>query len=138
MELYKEFLNSNKTDVSTWLQSANITVDHFQSKSAPPKQNTSEISLKITTYAIVFLVALLSNISIIIVVLVTKSLRTKFNFYIVNLAIGNCLIPLMCMWLHLVQDISPTNWPLGAFLCRIKNFMQGKYFFFFLIFIVST
>ena len=85
---------------------------------------TFELALKCVFYAIAMFLALFGNLAIIIVVIRTKSLRTKFNIYIVNLAIADFFIPVVSMWLHLGNNLHE-QWAFGRGLCKIHTFIQG-------------
>ncbi|XP_033733515.1 prolactin-releasing peptide receptor-like [Pecten maximus] len=108
-------------DFSAWLKNSNIS---FSDLSVLPDISTTERVAKITMYAVAILLALTLNSLIIIVIIRTKSLRTKFNLYVVNMASVNILISLTCMWLHVVTNLNPTKWPLGSFFCKINTFLQ--------------
>lgn len=112
-------------DFATWLKHSNIS---FSDLSVLPEISTREKVLKISTYVLAMMLSLGFNSLIIVVIAKTKSLRTKFNFYVINLACVNILIVLTCMWLHLVTNLNPSKWPLGSFFCKIHTFMQGKIF----------
>ncbi|KAJ8318142.1 hypothetical protein KUTeg_003233 [Tegillarca granosa] len=79
----------NSIDIAKWIQESNLTTDvNLQ------KHSQQEIILKITLYVIAMLVAVIGNLTVIIVIAATKNLRTKFNFYILNLAVVDLFIPL--------------------------------------------
>ncbi|XP_021357515.1 G-protein coupled receptor 54-like [Mizuhopecten yessoensis] len=128
---YKSLFNSsfgnfNKTtlvkfDFSAWLTRSNIS---FSDLSVLPDISTNERVAKILMYVLAMILALTLNSLIIVVIIRTKSLRTKFNMYVLNLASVNILITLTCMWLHLVTNLSPSKWPLGHFFCKINTFLQ--------------
>ncbi|ELT92554.1 hypothetical protein CAPTEDRAFT_73422, partial [Capitella teleta] len=82
-----------------------------------------EIGLKVTTYAVVMLAALLGNSLVIFIVFRNQRMRTTTNFYLVNLAVADLLVTLMCSWVHLVDSLTE-NWVLGAFFCRANSFAQ--------------
>ena len=85
-----------------------------------------EKTIKIFAYVVAITISFFGNMTLMVVILSTKSLRTKFNYYILNLAVADILVPLSCMWLHLVNDFYPSKWILGSFFCRINTFSQGK------------
>lgn len=91
------------------------------------EESDFDVGLKYCFYILSFVVALIGNLCIILVILRTKSLRTKFNMYIVNLAVADFLMPSVCMWIHLVSS-SSDQWLLGSFLCKIHTFVQGNHF----------
>ena len=84
-----------------------------------------EMSLKIASTAIVFLVALFGNLTVVSTVIRNKRMWTTTNFYIVNLAVSDLMVTLTCTWVHLVDDMTE-NWVLGAFFCKFNTFAQGK------------
>ncbi|XP_066305092.1 QRFP-like peptide receptor [Branchiostoma lanceolatum] len=85
---------------------------------------SAETTVKIIVYALVFLIALVGNATVICIVLVTKTMWTPTNFYIMNLAVADLLIAVFCMWIHLVED-QTANWIFGDFMCRFNTFIQG-------------
>ncbi|XP_060578180.1 QRFP-like peptide receptor isoform X2 [Ruditapes philippinarum] len=87
------------------------------------KESDFDIGIKYGLNILSFIVAFIGNLCIIIVILKTKSLRTKFNLYIVNLAIADFLMPTICMWIYMVNS-SRDQWLLGSFLCKIHTFVQ--------------
>ncbi|XP_078659488.1 QRFP-like peptide receptor [Branchiostoma floridae x Branchiostoma belcheri] len=85
---------------------------------------TAETAVKILVTALVFLIALVGNATVIGVVLITKTMWTPTNFYIMNLAVADLLIALFCMWIQLVAD-QTANWIFGDFMCRFYTFILG-------------
>ncbi|XP_060072035.1 prolactin-releasing peptide receptor-like [Ylistrum balloti] len=108
-------------DFTAWLKSSNIS---FSDLSVLPDITTNERVAKIAMYVLAIVLALTLNSLIIVVIIRTKSLRTKFNMYVLNLACVNILIAVTCMWLHVVTNLNPTRWPLGPFFCKINTFLQ--------------
>ena len=84
-----------------------------------------EAGIKIAGYAVIIVVALLGNLLVLVTVARTRRLHTTTNFYIVNLAVSDLLVTLMCTWVHLVDDLTE-GWVLGAFFCKFNTFAQGK------------
>ncbi|KAI8522007.1 hypothetical protein Bbelb_017610 [Branchiostoma belcheri] len=87
---------------------------------------TAETAVKILVTALVFLIALIGNATVIGVVLITKTMWTPTNFYIMNLAVADLLIALFCMWIQLVAD-QTANWIFGDFMCRFYTFILDSY-----------
>ncbi|XP_055877519.1 neuropeptide SIFamide receptor-like isoform X1 [Biomphalaria glabrata] len=75
-------------------------------------------------YSIVFVLALVGNISVVTVVAKDKSLHTATNFFLVNMAIADILIAIICLPLTLLSKIF-TNWMFGPFLCTAIPYLQG-------------
>lgn len=101
-------------DVSNMNYPGNITTKPF-----------SEIVVKTVMYIPVIAMAIVGNILVILVVARNKRMRTTTNYYIVNLAVADCLVALSCTWVHLLDDLTP-GWVLGAFFCKFDTFAQGK------------
>ncbi|XP_043238964.1 substance-P receptor-like [Amphibalanus amphitrite] len=81
--------------------------------------------IKIVFYAAVFIGSLVGNVGVIVIVATSRRMRSAITAYLVNLAVADISILLLCMWVHLVQDISRhRHYPLGAFWCRFNGFAQ--------------
>ncbi|XP_035211435.1 QRFP-like peptide receptor, partial [Stegodyphus dumicola] len=80
--------------------------------------------IKIVFYAIVLIVALAGNISVILTVVLNRSMRTTINLYLVNLAVADLLICLCCMWVPLANSITKPMYSLGIFVCKLNPFAQ--------------
>ena len=89
------------------------------------KDTEFQIILKYIFYVLSMIIAFFGNLSVIFVILRTKSLRTKFNIYIVNLAFADLFMPIVCMWIHLINSLNH-KWIFGEFMCKIHTFVQGK------------
>ncbi|BFZ02706.1 hypothetical protein BsWGS_05745 [Bradybaena similaris] len=82
-----------------------------------------EIVVKTLFYVPVIILAVIGNVIIIAVVAKNKWMQTTTNYYIVNLAVADCLIAITCSWTHLVDDMTPF-WILGSFFCPFNSFSQ--------------
>ncbi|XP_012938949.1 substance-P receptor [Aplysia californica] len=82
-----------------------------------------EIVVKTLFYVPVIVFAIIGNIITIVVVAKNKRMQTTTNYYIVNLAVADCLVTLSCSWAHLVDDLTPF-WILGSFFCTFNTFSQ--------------
>lgn len=107
-----------------WINSTNKTVDS-EANTTTHRDSDVEISFKIIAYILVISLAFFGNLIVIFIILKTKSLRTKFNIYFVNLAVADMAMPTICMWIHLVNS-DGRYWKLGEFLCKTHNFFNGK------------
>jgi hypothetical protein len=85
-----------------------------------------EAAIKIASYLFIIAMALVGNLLVLITVARTRRLHTTTNFYIVNLAVSDLLVTLMCTWVHLVDDLTE-GWVLGAFFCKFNTFAQGEF-----------
>ncbi|CAG5135912.1 unnamed protein product, partial [Candidula unifasciata] len=82
-----------------------------------------EIVVKTVFYVPVIILGIIGNVIIIAVVAKNKRMQTTTNYYIVNLAVADCLVALTCSWTHLVDDLTPF-WILGSFFCTFNTFSQ--------------
>lgn len=72
-----------------------------------------------------FLLDIIGNGLIIFIVAATRKMRTPTNILLVNLAVADLLVALMCMWVHLGMSIT-TDWPFGLIICKVNMFAQGR------------
>jgi hypothetical protein len=78
----------------------------------------------IVLYSLAFLTGFLGNIMVIAVVIRHRSMRTLTNMFLVNLAIGDFLVIVICMPLTL-GSLVYHNWVYGASMCKLTPFVQG-------------
>lgn len=84
-----------------------------------------EMTIKITIYVLIILLAIAGNMLIIVVVARNKRMQSTTNFFIVNLAISDLLVTGCCTWVRLVDDLTE-GWILGDFFCKVNSFAQGE------------
>lgn len=75
-------------------------------------------------YALIFIVGLLGNISVVIVVKKSTMMRSPTNRFIVNLAYADLLVNFLCLPFTLIGNIYPA-WILGVFFCKTVSYLQG-------------
>uniref|UniRef100_A0A182N4A6 G-protein coupled receptors family 1 profile domain-containing protein n=1 Tax=Anopheles dirus TaxID=7168 RepID=A0A182N4A6_9DIPT len=75
-------------------------------------------------YALVFIVGLLGNISVVIVVKKSTMMRSPTNRFIVNLAYADLLVNFLCLPFTLIGNLYPA-WILGVFFCKGVSYLQG-------------
>ncbi|GFR84781.1 neuropeptide FF receptor 2 [Elysia marginata] len=88
-------------DNSSSAPSTNVTEEYFKLV----KQPLFMLVILSVSYGIVFLLALLGNISVIIVVARDKSLHTATNLFLVNMAVADMLMAIFCLPLTLLSNI---------------------------------
>ena len=74
-------------------------------------------------YAIVFIVGLVGNFMVCFAVWRNKSMRTVTNYFIVNLAVADFLVVLICLPPTVLEDIGET-WFMGRVGCKIVKYLQ--------------
>lgn len=77
----------------------------------------------IFTYFITFLVGLVGNALVCFAVLRNQNMRTVTNVFIVNLAVGDFMVILVCLPPTLIQDVTET-WFLGTVCCKAVLYLQ--------------
>ncbi|CAH0552736.1 unnamed protein product [Brassicogethes aeneus] len=75
-------------------------------------------------YCIIFFVALVGNGFVCYIVMSSPRMRTVTNYFIMNLAVGDILIALLCVPFTFVSLLKQ-YWPFGVFLCPVVNYAQA-------------
>ncbi|GLH07667.1 RYamide receptor, partial [Gryllus bimaculatus] len=76
-------------------------------------------------YVSVLLLALLGNGLVCYVVYASPRMWTVTNYFIVNLAVGDVLLTLLCVPFSFVATLLLQHWPFGPELCRTVSFSQA-------------
>lgn len=84
----------------------------------------------IVAHIIVFIVGLVGNALVCVAVFRNTSMRTVTNYFIVNLAVADFLVILICQPTTVVWDVTNT-WFLGDALCKILLYFQVSRTFFY-------
>lgn len=71
----------------------------------------------------IFMIGIVGNALVIIVVIKNAHMRTITNILIVNLAIGDFLVILICLPATVFQDVTQ-NWVFGEVMCKLVVFVQ--------------
>lgn len=76
--------------------------------------------------AAVFIVGLVGNALVCVAVYRNHTMRTVTNYFIVNLAVADFLVILMCLPPTVIWDVTST-WFFGVALCKIVLYLQVSY-----------
>nr|KAG5709656.1 hypothetical protein BaRGS_027681 [Batillaria attramentaria] len=95
----------------------------FMSPTPVPVFPTWEIALKVLFYVLAMLVDVVGNSLVIFIVSARRKMRTPTNVLLLNLAVADLLVALLCMWVHLGASITP-DWPFGLGICKANMFAQ--------------
>ncbi|KAL6259922.1 hypothetical protein P5V15_009832 [Pogonomyrmex californicus] len=87
----------------------------------------------IAMHSVVFVVGLIGNALVCMAVYRNHSMRTVTNYFIVNLAVADLLVLLICLPPSVLWDVTET-WFLGLKLCKAVPYLQVSVFFFFFFF----
>lgn len=77
----------------------------------------------IVTHAIVFVIGLIGNALVCVAVYRNHSMRTVTNYFIVNLAVADFMVILICLPPTVLWDVTKT-WFFGTAMCRIVLYFQ--------------
>ncbi|XP_077999193.1 RYamide receptor-like [Glandiceps talaboti] len=75
------------------------------------------------TYAVTSLLAAVGNLIVCYIVLGNARMRTVTNYFIVNLAIGDFLMAVLCVNLTFYYTVH-LHWPFGFVMCAMVNYVQ--------------
>ena len=87
--------------------------------SVNPKENQAVGAVKLVLYAIIFVSSVTGNVLVCLVVCRQQKLRTSTNFYIMNLALADLAITVLCIPVDLTVQVNGYAWPFGEELCHI-------------------
>ena len=81
---------------------------------------------QISFYVLSMLLDVVGNSLVIFIVAASRKMRTPTNVLLVNLAVADLLIGVLCMWVHLGDSVTQ-EWPFGLGICKVNMFAQGTY-----------
>lgn len=79
----------------------------------------------IPSYSLILLCAIVGNLLVISTLMQNRRMRTITNLFLLNLAISDMLLGVLCMPVTLVGTML-RNFIFGEFLCKLIQFSQGK------------
>ena len=120
-------------NLRTILRDRNATMKHF-----PFPDNKTDFwgsrdiaeDTKLLAYAVIMVVGLLGNLSVIVTIVLIKSVRNAINFYVTNLAVADAMICIICMLPHALSQYTKGKFIFGAFMCKFTIFTQSKSIFY--------
>ncbi|KAI5641480.1 7 transmembrane receptor (rhodopsin family) domain-containing protein [Phthorimaea operculella] len=106
--------NVSKTNVSSYLlQDDEYIFDR-----------TDVRAIFITLYTIVFCCCFFGNLLVILVVTLSRRLRSITNFFLANLAVADLCVGVFCVFQNLTIYLIP-SWVFGDFLCKMYQFVHS-------------
>ncbi len=81
--------------------------------------------LYITTYSLISVVAIGGNLVILYLILRLPSMRTVTNLFILNLALGDLLMSVLCIGPTSASNLLFRSWPFGRVLCGLVSYAQA-------------
>lgn len=77
-------------------------------------------------YGTLAFTAVASNVIVCYIVLTNSKMRTATNYFIVNLAVGDILMALLCIPFTFLSNLILQYWPFGLSLCVIVSYSQAN------------
>lgn len=90
---------------------------------------------KIVICVVTVIAILIGNASVILAVALNPSLRNTINYYLTNLAVADILICVICLTVHLINNLTDPLYVLGHFMCKFNGFAQSKSLFIYIRFL---
>lgn len=72
-----------------------------------------------TLFAIIFLIGITGNTLVCLVIFQTPRMRTTRNYLLVNLAVSDLMVAMLCIPFDVVLKVTLPVWPLGAAMCKL-------------------
>ncbi|CAJ0580669.1 unnamed protein product, partial [Mesorhabditis spiculigera] len=85
--------------------------------------HTSQSYITITCFCIIFLLSVLGNCLVIVVISTQRAMRSITNIYLMNLAVSDLLLSVVCMPPTLVITVM-NCWMFGAIMCKLLAYLQ--------------
>lgn len=84
-----------------------------------------ELAIRITLYAVIFLMSVGGNLLIIVVLGLSRRLRTVTNAFLLSLAVSDLLLAVACMPFTLLPNLMGT-FIFGTVICKAVSYLMGK------------
>lgn len=75
-------------------------------------------------YSIISLMGIVGNVTVCYIVLFYQRMRTVTNFFIVNLALGDITMAVLCVPFTLVSNVLSSRWLFGRVMCTVVPYAQ--------------
>nr|CAA55797.1 unnamed protein product [Rattus norvegicus] len=83
-----------------------------------------EMAIRITLYAVIFLMSVGGNVLIIVVLGLSRRLRTVTNAFLLSLAVSDLLLAVACMPFTLLPNLMGT-FIFGTVICKAISYLMG-------------
>nr|CAD7569911.1 unnamed protein product [Timema californicum] len=81
--------------------------------------------IQIPLYSVIFLLAVIGNSLVILTLVVNQRMRTITNLFLLNLAVSDLLLGVVCMPFTLIGALL-RDFVFGALMCKLIPYLQGK------------
>ena len=106
---------------TTMMMGVNVTSLTVLPKYIPPYWDTPAVIILSIFLAIITIASIIGNGMVIIVVIYFKGMHTKTNMFIVNLAVADFGVAILCMPFSLLTVVNG-NWVFGKAMCDVNAF----------------
>ncbi|XP_055453371.1 gastrin/cholecystokinin type B receptor [Psammomys obesus] len=83
-----------------------------------------ELAIRVTLYAVIFLMSVGGNVLIIVVLGLSRRLRTVTNTFLLSLAVSDLLVAVVCMPFTLLPNLMGT-FVFGPVICKAVSYLMG-------------
>ncbi|XP_067679397.1 orexin receptor type 2-like isoform X1 [Haliotis asinina] len=115
-----EMIFPNSTQDS-YNASTNTTVEDYSE--VEPWQNQPLLWIILLLSTCVFVMGIVGNLLVWFAVWRNHRMRSATNLFLVNLALADFLVILICLPPSVISDVT-TNWPLGHAMCKAVHYLQ--------------
>lgn len=98
---------------------SNTTINDSLSDPVPSNQTKWLNTLQYTMFAVIFVASVIGNTLVCLVIVRTPRMRTTRNFLLLNLAVADLTVALLCIPFEVVVKLTFPEWPLGPVMCKI-------------------
>ena len=81
-------------------------------------------AIKLSLYAIIFLISVIGNTLVCIVVARRRRMRTVTNLFVLNLAVSDLAVTCICIPFDIPVQENNYKWPYGGFVCKLLYPLQ--------------
>lgn len=119
--------NSTEEHCVGWHEYCNMTRDEYMNMLYDYIFPQPYEWVLIAIHAVVFIIGLIGNALVCIAVYRNHSMRTVTNYFIVNLALADFMVILICLPPTVLWDVTET-WFFGTAMCRIVLYFQVSFY----------
>lgn len=92
---------------------------------SPSSYPELELAIRVTLYAVIFLMSVGGNVLIIVVLGLSRRLRTVTNAFLLSLAVSDLLLAVACMPFTLLPNLMGT-FVFGTAVCKAVAYLMGR------------
>ena len=108
----------------TTAEDSSTSTENSTQESHESNVNVFTKALKLTLYAVIFLVSAIGNILVCIVIMKRRKMKTVTNYFILNLAFADLTLTLICIPFDIPVQEMNYKWPYGSFMCNVLYPLQ--------------